>query len=123
MATTAKVNAAMKLPMAPRVSSSPISSSVARGVAVVADELSAETKMPSEKVATASMLLAMTVSRSSMVAAWMLGNRLDIQKLPTHLAANTTTTASSAVSMGMTHRRLRRFLSQSQRLNMVCVRW
>src|SRR5690606_29719210 len=93
------------------------------GVAVVAEELSAETRMPSEKVATASMLLAMTESRSSMVSAWMSGSLLASQKLPTHFAAKASAAASSAVSIGVTQSRLRRSLIQSQRLNMVSGRW
>ena len=65
MPTTPKMKAPMKVDSTLLVSSSSISSLVARGVTLVVAALKAEVMTPREKVVTASMLEAMMVSRLS----------------------------------------------------------
>ena len=68
LAMIAKIKAEIKLAIAIRVLSSPITNSIARGVALLDAEAKADTIIDKEKVLTANILEAMTSNKPSTVS-------------------------------------------------------
>ena len=96
----------MKVVMAFCVSASPATSWMARGDAPAAADENAATMIDREKVATPSMLDAMTPSRLSSVLRSMSGSRpAGMRRLPT-AAAIAISTATTLPTAGLTQRRL-----------------
>ena len=96
----------MKVVMAFCVSASPATSWMARGDAPAAADENAATMIDREKVATPSMLDAMTPSRLSSVLRSMSGSRpAGMRRLPT-AATIAISTATTLPTAGLTQRRL-----------------